>query len=199
MRNDYLLVFSILLAVFTYHQWTSQQERFYPGAIAPLSPVQQSIFNPKPFPFKKYTIKPVADFEIKALVLSAQRYYWGRNSELVPVDLALGWGPMSDGDVLKGISISQGNRWYFFSYQSAPIAHGDIISHSGNMHLIPSSDEIAQEIEKVHKGNIVEFKGYLVNVSADDGWYWNTSQSRSDTGDGSCEVVWVKEFKILDL
>ena len=87
----------------------------------------------------------------------------------------------------------------FFSYRRAPIAHGEIVSHSGNMHLIPSSDDIKKEIEKAHKGSIVEFKGYLVNVSADDGWHWNTSQSRNDTGDGSCEVVWVKEFRILDM
>lgn len=197
MRNDYLLVFLVLLAAFTYHHWTSQEEKFYPGAIAPAVPIQRSLSGVGPFPYKKYTIKPQAAFEIRALVLSAAHYYWGRNSELVPVDLALGWGPMSDGDVLKDISISQGNRWYFFSYQHASISQGEIISHSGNMHLIPSSPEIEKKIDKVHKGDTVEFKGYLVNVSADDGWYWNSSLSRTDSGDGSCEVVWVNEFEIV--
>jgi hypothetical protein len=197
MRTDYLIIFLLCLAALTYHQWTSQQEKFYPGAIAPAVPIQKSLSSTKPFSYKKYTIKPQAAFEIRAVVLSAHHYYWGRNSELVPVDLALGWGPMSDGDVLKDISISQGNRWYFFSYQHAPIAHGEIISHSGNMHLIPSSPDIEKKIQKVHKGDTVEFKGYLVNVSADDGWYWNSSQSRADTGDGSCEVIWVNEFEII--
>lgn len=197
MRNDYLLIFFILLAAFTYHQWQSQQEKFYPGAIAPATPIQNPALKAQPITYKKYTLKPQAEFELKALVLSAQRYHWGRNSELAPVDLALGWGPMSDGDVLKDISISQGNRWYFFSYKQPPIPHQEIISHSGNMHLIPSTPEIAQKIGKTHKGNVIELKGDLVNVSGDDGWYWNTSKSRTDTGDGSCEVVWVKEFSII--
>lgn len=198
MRNDYLLVFLILLSAFTYQHWRSQQEKFYAGAVAPAVPVQQAVLNPHDISYKEYIIKPQAAFEIKALVLSAHRYYWERGAELVPVDLALGWGPMSDGDILKDIAISQGNRWYFFSYQKAPIPHSDIISHSGNMHLIPSTDEVAKEIGRAHKGSVVEFKGYLVNVSAADGWHWNTSQSRTDTGGGSCEVVWVEEFKIID-
>ncbi len=199
MRNDYLVIGMILLAAFTYNQWRGQQEKFYPGAVVSSVPVQKSVFNPKPFPFKKYTIHPFAEFEIKALVLSSQRYFWERGAELVPVDLALGWGPMSDGDVLKDLTISQGNRWYMYHYQKPPIPISEIVSHSANMHLIPSTEEVAKEIGRAHKGSVVEFKGYLVNVKAEDGFYWNSSQTRTDSGGGSCELVWVEEFKILDI
>ena len=67
------------------------------------------------------------------------------------------------------------------------------------MHLIPSTEEVAKEIGRAHKGSVVEFKGYLVNVKAEDGFYWNSSQTRTDSGGGSCELVWVEEFKILDI
>lgn len=199
MRNDYVLICLLLLAAFTYHQWKGQQEKFYPGAVAPATPVQKSNSSLRQFTREDFTIHPFAEFEVHALVLSAHHYFWGQEAKLVPVDLALGWGPMSDGDVLKDISISQGNRWYFFSYQKQPlIARDEIISHSGNMHLIPSTLEIEKMIKDVHKGDVVEFKGQLVDITKADGWHWNSSRSRTDTGAGSCEVVLVNDFQIVD-
>ena len=197
MRNDYLLVFLILLAGFTYHQWKAQDERFYPGVLAPSDPIQKTLDNIQPFNRDEFIVKPQDIFEVRALVLSTNHYFWGKGAKLSPVDLALGWGPMSDGDVLKGLNISQGYRWYIFSYRIAPIPHGEIISHSANMHMIPADDEIEKKINRVHKGDVVEFKGYLVNVSTEGGWSWNSSRSRTDTGNGSCELVWVNEFEIV--
>lgn len=198
MRNDYIFIFLLVLAAFTFHQWKSQQEQFFPGAIAMAAPIQKSASYAKPFSHGQYTVHPIATFEIKALVLSVQDYFWGDEAKLSPVDLALGWGPMSDGDVLKNINVSQGNRWYFYNYKIPPIPVNEIISHSANMHLIPSTDQIEKAIKKAHKGNVVEFKGYLVNLTKPDGWRWNSSQSRTDSGHGSCELVWVDEFDILD-
>ena len=37
-----------------------------------------------------------------------------RESDLAPVDLALGWGRMSDEAILKDIQISQSGRFYFW-------------------------------------------------------------------------------------
>ncbi len=159
------------------------------------SPVQSRVSGIKPFPYKKYTIIPQAEFKIRAVVLSSEGYWMDRESQLVPVDLALGWGPMSNGMVLKDLNISQSGRWYHYRYQEMPIPDAEIIAHSANMHLIPATPEIAGKIKAVRKGHIVEFKGYLVNVTASDGWRWNSSQSRTDTGGGSCELVWVDEFE----
>jgi hypothetical protein len=196
-RNDYILIGVCLLAALVYFR--PHHEKYYPYAVVQDIPVQTGVSNIPPFSFKDYIITPVADFEAKGLVLSAARYLWGRESELVPVDLALGWGPMSDGNILKDISVNQGNRWYFYHW-SKPIAisEGDIISHSANMHLIPATEAIAQRIKDTKKSDIVEFQGYLVNVKGKDGWYWNSSQSRTDTGDHSCELVWVNEFHTID-
>lgn len=193
-RNGYITFGVILLLLFAYHQANTKQ--FYPFAVVQESPVQTAIFHAKPFLFRDYTVTPVAEFEIKALVLSSAQYIWGRESKLAPVDLALGWGPMSDGKVLKDLDITQGNRWYFYHYQHIPIPDGEIIAHSANMHLMPATPQIARMIKKAKKGDVVAFKGYLVNVKADDGWNWNSSLSRTDTGGHSCELVWVDEFNI---
>jgi hypothetical protein len=196
-RHPYLTISLLLLAAILYGRATGDYK--YPESMTVReTPIQREDPYLEPFVFKEFTIKPFAQFSVKALVLSANRYFWGRAGRLVPVDLALGWGPMSDGNVLKYLKISQGNRWYFYRYRELPIPEGEIIAHSANMHLIAATPEIARKIKRARRGDIIELRGYLVNVTAEDGWYWNSSHSRTDTRDGSCELVWVEEFDIME-
>ena len=170
--------------------------RFSPGVLAPDSPKQVNITTPKPFPFKDYTITPLAIFHIQAKVLSKKNYYWGRESKIFPVDLALGWGRMSDESVLDCIDISQSNRWYYWWTDKFPIPRREIETHSGNMHLIPRDHSIKSMINHTRKGDIIEFSGYLIRIDTKDGWHWISSLSRTDTGSHSCELVWVESFEI---
>ena len=86
--------------------------RLGPGVLAPDPPKQVNTVSPRSFSFKDYTITPLARFHIKAKVLSRKNYRRGRESNISSVDLALGWGRMSDEKVLDFIDISQSNRWY---------------------------------------------------------------------------------------
>lgn len=105
---------------------------------------------------------------------------------------------MSNYHVLKDIKITQKFRWYDYRYDMPPpIPKREIINHSANMHLIPANEDIAQRIAGVKRGQIVKFKGYLVNVNADYGRSWRTSLSRTDSGAHSCELVWVESFRVL--
>ncbi len=53
---------------------------------------------------------------------------------------------------------------------------------------------------KIREGDIVEISGSLVNVkSISDGWYWNSSQTREDTGSGACELIFVKSLNITTI
>jgi hypothetical protein len=115
----------------------------------------------------------------------------GRAAELSPVDLAMGWGPMADSAVLSAIEISQGGRFYTWRVDAYPIPAQDIVSHSANMHMLPASHEVADQLKSVRAGQQLRFKGYLVKVDADDGWQWRSSMTRNDQGAGACEVVLV--------
>lgn len=147
--------------------------------------------------FKGYTINALEPFEMDGRVLSTQRYFMDRESDLAPVDLALGWGVMADTSVTDKIEISQSNRWYHWHVDEFPIERREIETHSANMHLIPATPEIETAIKSVKTGQRVKFSGDLVEVNGDDGWYWKSSLSRDDTGDGACEVVLVKSFTAL--
>ncbi len=68
------------------------------------------------------------------------------------------------------------------------------------MHLIPANDSVERIMAKIREGDIVEISGSLVNVkSISDGWYWNSSQTREDTGSGACELIFVKSLNITTI
>lgn len=141
-----------------------------------------------------FEIEPVARYEIRAKVLSIERYRSGRWAELSPMDFALGWGPMSDNAITKQLHISQSNRWYHYSWQDAPpVDPALIVRHSANTHIVPADDHIQSSLSKVRKGEIVNLKGYLINVKHPDGGFWRSSLSREDSGDHACELMWVAE------
>jgi len=167
------------------------------GVIAAADPIQLNLNNARAFTHEDYSFTPLANFSFEARVLSRKKYNRGREAELSPLDLALGWGPMSDNQVLEQIDISQRNRFYFWRVEQFPISKNEIIRHSSNMHMIPSDDQVAQQLAKVRTGDVVAITGQLVKIHADDGWQWQSSLSRTDTGSGACELVWVKAVSIL--
>ena len=118
-------------------------------------------------------------------------------AETPRLDLALGWGRMSDARVLADIDITQSGRWYRWRTDDFPIPRREIETHSANMHLIPANDRVEDELDDIDAGQIVELRGYLVGVEADDGWRWISSLSREDTGASACELVYVQRARIV--
>jgi len=106
----------------------------------------------------------------------------------------VGWGPMSDQSVLDQMSVSQGSRWYSYRpvKREFPLPLDTIVSHSANMHLMPSSGQIESGLKQVRVGDLVELKGYLVQVTGTNGFQWRSSLSRTDRGGGACELMWVE-------
>lgn len=168
-----------------------------PGVLVEENPLQQNLSNGNSWQKDDYSFHALAEFEIRAMVLSKEGYSFGRESDISPYDLVLGWGKMSDQSVIDQIDISQRNRWYHWRVDSYPIPKREIETHSANMHMIPANDQIEDQLSDITKGNIIRIKGYLVKVTASDGWNWISSTTRIDTGGGACEIIWVDELEIL--
>ena len=165
------------------------------GVVAPQVPMQEKTDALVPFSFKDYTVTPLEKFTIEARVLSKEKYSFDKEAELSPVDLALGWGRMSDEKVLEKIDISQSGRWYYWQTDRFPIPRREIETHSANMHMIPANEEIEDALKKVRKGEVVKIEGYLVRVDGKNGYRWISSLTRDDTGAHACEVVFVKSIQ----
>lgn len=167
------------------------------GVLAPDEPVQVDFDAPQPpIPFEGATLRPLARFSLEARVLSREDYRLDAEAALSPTDLAVGWGPMSDTTVLRDIDISQSGRFYYWQVKSFPIPRRDIETHSANMHMIPADALVARELKRVRAGDIVALDGFLVEAEKPGGWRWHSSMTRTDTGAGACEVVYVRSLRI---
>jgi hypothetical protein len=169
-----------------------------PGIKVTDAPIQIDLKQAKPFEHEGYQITPLAEFKLKGKILSREDYSLGRESDLSPIDLALGWGTMSDEAVLDKIDISQSGRWYRWRVEEFPIPQKDIETQSANMHMIPADDLVEDQLDSAKQGQLVELTGYLIRVEADDGWNWQSSLTRNDTGAHACEVVYVESFQLIN-
>jgi len=150
------------------------------------------------FAYGVVRLKPLAVFSIDARVLHRKNYRYDYGASLVPIDLALGWGPMSDQRVLDQLKITQSMRFYWYEYsRQPPIPVEQIVSHSANVHVIPSTKTIASQCKSLRIGQLVHLRGDLVEATGPAIGTWRSSLSRTDTGNGACELVWVKELSIL--
>lgn len=196
MKNT-LYVVLVLLLILLVRNWEQRDIEHPPGVLVPELPRQVDLESAQPFELGPFSVTPRAEFRIRARVLGRERYYLGDEAELSPVDLALGWGVMSDQGILDRIEISQGGRWYFTRYDyPAPISDTQIIRHSGNMHMIPANDWVEDKLSEIRTGDLIQARGFLVDVDRSDGFQWRTSLTRNDTGGGSCELFYLEHLFI---
>ncbi|MEZ5463875.1 MAG: hypothetical protein R3F22_01350 [Lysobacteraceae bacterium] len=191
----------LLIAITVIWGWFlfGSSEPVAPGVTAPEIPLQSSPANPAPFEHGEFSITPLAEFALRARVLGTTRYRFDDGARLSPLDLALGWGRMSDPAVYSRLSISQSGRWYHYSWgpNGPPIPPREIIRNSANMHLVPADDAVEAAMMRANAGDVVALHGQLIRADGDNGWHWSSSMTRNDSGAGSCELIWVQRFEIL--
>lgn len=86
---------------------------------------------------------------------------------------------MSDQAVLDQMSICHGQRWYAWRplHQRLPLSNDEIVSHSANIHTIPSTPVIKRQLRGLREGDLAELDGSLVEVRLADGGKWISSLS----------------------
>ena len=181
-------------------QWEHRAIHPADGAIAPDEPLQADANGAPALVLGRWTLTPRAAYDITARILSREDYRFDPIADLAPVDLALGWGPMSDNRVLKAFKISQGARFYSWRpvAGSLPIELGEVTQYSANTHVIPANDAVAAKLARLRLGGqVVHLTGLLVDGARDDGMTIRTSLTRTDSGVGACEVMLVQHVEIL--
>jgi hypothetical protein len=192
------IFFTLLLVVLAWKIVTHQGSVQYgPGVMAGKDPIQSTPADTGSFELNDYKITPLADFKITAKVLAKRNYRIGREADLSPTDFALGWGQMSDEQVLDSIKISQSGRWYRWQLKELVIEPKEVQTHSANMHIVPNDSYVARKVKKVREGEVVTLIGHLIRADAEDGWRWVSSLTRDDVGAHACELFLVNEVQVL--
>jgi hypothetical protein len=147
-----------------------------------------------------FTLIRAAQYKINGCAISKEYYSEGWDSIISPVDLLIVWGKLADPEYHKYITFAHGNRWYHYKWKGeTPGDPAYIITHSSNNHILPANGNIYRAIKQIKKRDQIVLEGFLVNVK---GTFkgrpvsWNTSLTRTDTGNGSCELLYVSKVRI---
>ena len=168
------------------------------GLLAPNEPRQSNLENAAAVEHGHWTLTPRARYDITARILSREDYSFDLMSDLVPEDLALGWGVMSDNRILRSFKITQSARFYAWQpLAELPIPRQQVIIHSANTHVIPVDGAVRSQLADLRVGQVVHLSGLLVDGVRGDGAFVRTSLTREDTGAGACEIMLVESVEIL--
>jgi len=193
------LILITLLACGVWRYVSGRPIHHPPGVLVAKEPVQKNMDGKTIGKIGEWQVTAVAEYSLRGRVLGKKRYYGGPSAELVPIDVAVGWGKMSDEAVLSHLEISMTNRFYFYEWQNEPpIPQDEIKVSSANNHVIAGNDAVRKVISGLRVGQIVTMKGYLVNAAGPSGATWNSSLRRDDTGNGACELFYVESAQAVD-
>ena len=147
-----------------------------------------------------FHLTPLAEYKVSGMVVSKKSYSDDWDGEISPFDLAIVWGKLVEPEYGRYITFWHGFRWYHYKWEGGSSVDASyIITHSSNNHIIPANQNIYRAIKTIEKMDKVVLEGSLVNLK---GTYkgqrvtWNTSLSRMDTGNGSCELFYVNKVRI---
>jgi len=146
---------------------------------------------------------PRAAYRITGYAVETSRELLDQWDFVMPLDLALAWGPVADPAVLGKLRFHLSGRYVSYWYD-APIAGAPrpiLESHISNNHLIPADEAIAEELDRIRIGDLVTLTGRLVDVEIHDSSgrqvaRMRTSLTRTDVGSGACENVHVEAVGI---
>ena len=198
MRWTWVLFFAALLGGVDW--WLHERSVSRPpGVLVAAEPLQQ-VLDPAPeFDDRGHRFIRRARYNITARVLRRDIYRIDGGAALAPVDLAVGWGPLSDSRIVNQLELSQMGRFFYWkpkNFATFPLTPQALIEHGAQMHLIPATKDIDGRMRRLRPGQITTIGGYLVDVRGPGGFVWNTSLTRNDTGNGACEIVWVETLEV---
>ncbi|MFC1896230.1 hypothetical protein ACFL0Q_06165 [Thermodesulfobacteriota bacterium] len=153
----------------------------------------------------RYLIVPLYSYELYGMIVSYHHsgswwdmYHHQLWGDYVNVkDICVIWGPNILTEVYRQMKFSSDTWTCFASTETQEAWYQFYPTCLSNNHLLSSDRRLNKEIMRARKGDQVYLRGYLAEYSHAGGFQRGTSTSRTDTGNGACETIWLEEFKIL--
>jgi hypothetical protein len=167
-----------------------------PGILAPDPPrISELSEKPRTLVRNEYVYTPLATLSAKARILLVERYGRDRESKAALIDVALGWGRMSDSVALKNVDVAQTERRLISKSYDPALPDAEVEASILNLHLVTSDPDLEKTIKQLRAGNIVRLEGYLVEAAGSDGWRWKGElPQRSPSLPGT--LLWVERMEV---
>jgi hypothetical protein len=156
---------------------------------------------------KEVNIEYIASYDISGRVVKTYSYAQvGIENKLSPIDVGITWGDLvkdeNNNKIIWGHTVKRFLTWKIYDTEWYNNYGGtNFQEHVSNNHLIPCNDDILKKINAIKEGEYIHIIGYLADISYDldngEKYNWKTSTSRSDTGDGACEIIYVTDIEWL--
>ena len=155
------------------------------GAVAPDDPLQTEAHDSAPLRHGRWLLTPRADYDITARILAREDYRFDALADLVPEDLALGWGPMSDNRGARALRYLAGGAFLYLAAARRPADRArDRHQPQRQYAPYPRHDQVRSELTRLRVGEVVHLTGQLVDARRDDGASIHTSLTRAGLGPG---------------
>ena len=148
-------------------------------------------------------LRPRARYRVTGYAVETSRKLLDQWDFVMPMDLALVWGPVADPAVLAHLKFHLSGRYvsYWADAGTPPRAVVQLPAHVANNHLIPATPEVGKALDGIRIGDLVTLHGQLVDVEVLDpggrpAHRSRTSLTRDDVGSGACEQVYVEAVEV---
>ena len=167
------------------------------------SPVQQPPFTVS-YSGVQYTVEPQYDYDLYGLVVSYRHHdgdtmlhkLW--NDHLNTADICVLWGDTAKSPLLNKLDFWNGQFTCNVKTRDSEAWASFNLTELANNHLITADDYLRDKINDIRVGDQIRIKGRLSAYGSDKGGKRGTSTTRTDTGNGACETIYVDDFQILN-
>ena len=170
----------------------------------------QNKSSKKPFKIEEnqehYLITPKYDYILEGVVVSthnadafldmAHHEEW--RDFINMRDLCVIWGDNVKSGVYKDMQFENGNWTCWYSWPNANVRQRFQNNELSNNHLLAGEEFVKSAIMEAQPGDHIYIEGMLVNyANPANGFKRGTSITRTDTGQGACETIYVEKFDII--
>lgn len=161
--------------------------------------------NPRAVRFNgvDYRIDPEFDYELTGLVVSyrhhdgTSRMHSRAHDHLNMLDVCVIWGDNTRHPDINELSFWNGIFTCNVRTRDSEAWAAFDMNQLSNNHLISDDPRIRETVGGISIGDQIRVRGWLASYTGPGGTR-GTSTTRTDTGDGACETIYVQEFAILE-
>lgn len=203
-----LIVVSFIVLLISF--WNRNE---LPGSIDFVSQIEdeprQARTGKRPFDVEyngvTYRVEPEYEYDITGMIVSYRhhndensRMHRLANDHINMLDVCIIWGDNARHPRLDKIEFWNGI--FTCNVKTRDQAAWDLFDMNklSNNHLISGDDFIRRQVRKIRVGDQIRVQGYLAGYSSPGVGKRGTSTTRTDTGNGACETIFVEQFRILE-
>ena len=119
------------------------------------------------------------------------------NDHLNMLDVCVVWGDNATGAELDKIDIWNGIFTCNFETRDQATRDSFDVNKISNNHLISDDDYNRDQVRDIKIGDQIRVQAYLTSYASPGVNPRSTCTTRTDTGDGACETIYVERFEIV--